>query len=360
MNDYISLYGGRAKAFDDSQKEKKIGIYRTRYEDKNDLDKNGKPKIKFNYYYIHNNKPVSKKDQERINKLGLAPAYNDVWISESADTKIQATGIDIKGKKQYRYKQDHIETSTKDKFLRLYKFIKAIQKLYTAMNEDLKKPLYRKERTITVILGLIKELNLRVGKEVYAQKNKSYGATSLKKNHIKFEQKDDGKLVAKFNFKAKSNKIVQYTLDNTILVNELIELIKLDGEKLFQYKKGDVVLRVTDVDLNHYIQEHMGKMFTAKDFRTFAANYYFIKSLLKETRNRSPDTQKIAKKNLSLAQNNTAFYLRHTKSISKKSYTMDLIREMYMSDPNYFIKNKFKQPLTVLTEMLKMFKDSNN
>jgi hypothetical protein len=101
----------------------------------------------------------------------------------------------------------------------------------------------------------------------------------------------------------------------------------------------------------------MGKNFSCKDFRTYAANFYFIKALLKETKNRNPVTQKIAKKNLSLAQENTAFYLRHTKSISKKSYTMDLIRDMYMNNSDYFIQNKNKQPLTILLDLLKIFKD---
>lgn len=345
----------RNMAFDDKQKTKKRGIYRVKYEDKNDLDKKNKPKIKFKYYHIENNKPVTEEEQLRIDKLGLAPAYEDVWVSDDPKSKIQATGIDAKGRKQYRYTQKHVETAGVDKFLRLYKFIKSIPKLNAAIEDAFKQPMYSKLRTISVMLGIIKELNMRVGKECYAKTNKSYGVTSMKKSHVKI---DETKMIAKFNFKAKSNKLVQYTLDNKELVDELINLMKLDGEKLFQYKTdSNNFLRVNDVDLNQFIQHNMGKEFTCKDFRTYAANYYFIKALLKETRNRTPQTQKIAKKNISLAQENTAYYLRHTKSISKKSYTMDHIRDMYMSNPNYFIENKNKQPLTILIDLLKIFKD---
>lgn len=345
----------REMAYDDKQKQKKKGIYREKYEDQNDLDKNGKPKIKFKYYYIKNNKSVSDEDQIRINKLGLAPAYNDVWVSEDPNSKIQATGIDAKGRKQYRYTLVHTNKANINKFLRLYKFIKAIPKLNDIMKEDIKKNLYTKERGICIMLNIVQELNMRVGKEYYAQKNKSYGISSLKKSHIKI---DEDKLIAKFNFKAKSNKQVQYTLTNTDLVKELILLLQLEGEKLFQYKNDNGnILRITDVDLNQYIQNNIGKDFSVKDFRTYAANFYFIKALLKETKNRNPVTQKIAKKNLSLAQENTAYYLRHTKSISKKSYTMDLIREMYINDSDYFIQNKNKQPLTILIDILKLFKE---
>lgn len=354
-NYLMNLQYNREMAYDDKQKKKKRGIYREKYEDKNDLDKKGNPKIKFRYFYIKNNQPVSDEDQIRINKLGLAPAYVDVWVSEDPKSKIQGTGIDAKGRKQYRYKQEHVKDASINKFLRLYKFIRSIPKLDTVMEADIKSMLYSKNRAIATMLYIVKELNMRVGKECYAKTNKSYGVSSLKKSHVKI---DETKLVAKFNFKAKSNKQVQYTLDNPDIVKQLIELMKLEGEKLFQYKtESGNIQRVTDVDLNQYIQENMGKEFSCKDFRTYAANFYFIKALLKETKNRNPVNQKIAKKNLSLAQENTAFYLRHTKSISKKSYTMDLIRDMYLTDSQYFIDNKNKQPLTVLIDLLKIFKE---
>lgn len=354
-NYLMNLQFNREMAYDDKQKKKKRGIYRVKYEDKNDLDKKGNPKLKFSYFYIKDNKPVSDEEQIRINKMGLAPAYVDVWVSEDPKSKIQATGIDAKGRKQYRYKQEHVKDASVNKFLRLYKFIKSIPKLDTAMEDDIKGSLYSKKRAIATMLYIVKELNMRVGKECYAKTNKSYGVSSLKKSHVKI---DETKLVAKFNFKAKSNKQVQYTLDNPDIVKQLIELMKLEGEKLFQFKtESGNIQRVTDVDLNQYIQENMGKEFSCKDFRTYAANFYFIKALLKETKNRNPVNQKIAKKNLSLAQENTAFYLRHTKSISKKSYTMDLIRDMYLTDSQYFIDNKNKQPLTVLIDLLKIFKE---
>ena len=348
----------REMAFDDKMKKKKKGIYRVKYEDKNDLDKKGTPKIKFNYYHIKDNRPVSDDEQNRINKLGLAPAYDDVWVSDDQNTKIQATGIDAKGRKQYRYTQFHVADAGINKFLRLYKFIKSIHKLETSMDKDIQGNLYSKNRTISTMLKIVQKLFMRVGKECYAKANKSYGITSMKKSHVKI---NETKIVAKFNFKAKSNKQVQYTLDDKVLVNELILLMNLDGEKMFQYKsESGNILKASDVDLNQYIQENMGKGFTCKDFRTYASNFYFVKALLKETKNRNPVNKKIIKQNLNLAQENTAHYLRHTKSISKKSYTMSLIRDLYADDPIYFIENKNKQPLTILLELLKTFKDKIN
>jgi DNA topoisomerase-1 len=346
----------RTPAYDDVSKKNKTGIYRVKYFDENDKDKKGEPKIKFKYYYAKNDKLVSLEDQKRIDSLGLAPSYEDVWVSSDSTSKIQATGIDIKGRKQYRYNKEHILNAEKEKFLKLYKFIKSMPKFEEIMEKDLNKPLYSKDRCISVMFYIIKELNIRVGKEVYARTNKSYGITSLKKSHVKIDEKTK---IAKFNFKAKSNKYVQYTLNDKLIVDELIKLMDLDGEKLFQFKNNeDLIYKVNDVDLNNYIRKNMDKDITVKDFRTYAANFYFIKALLSETRKRLPTTQKISKKNLSLAQENTAFYLRHTKSISKKSYTIDLIRNLYMNDPDYFITNKNKKPLTLLLEILKLYKQS--
>jgi len=39
---------------------------------------------------------------------------------------------------------------------------------------------------------------------------------------------------------------------------------------------------------------------------------------------------------------------------------MDLIRDMYMNESSFFIENKNKQPLTILLEILKIFKDKIN
>lgn len=353
-NNFI-LKGGKQLPYDEKQKKNKKGIYRIKYEDIKDLDKNGNPKIKFQYYYIKNNIEVSNDDILRINKLGIAPAYENVWVSDDPETKIQATGIDAKGRKQYRYHKYDIAESHKNKFLRLYKFIKAVPKLMKSLEKDIKSENFSKDHTIAIMLYIVKETNMRVGKEHYAKTNKSYGISSLKKTHLKINK---DKMIAKLNFKAKSNKQVQYTLDDPIILKKLQELFLLDGIKLFQYKSNGNILKVNDTDLNNYIRSNMGKDFTIKDFRTYASNFYFIKALLKETRNRTPNTQKIAKKNINLAQETTAFHLRHTKSISKKSYTMELIREKYLNDTIYFINNKNKQPLTILIELLKIFKNN--
>src|SRR5688572_7633049 len=53
------------------------------------------------FYYVYNNKPVKDKAQlERIKKLVLPPAWTNVWICPLSNGHIQATGFDVRKRKQ--------------------------------------------------------------------------------------------------------------------------------------------------------------------------------------------------------------------------------------------------------------------
>jgi len=311
---------------------------------------------KFKYFYIKNDKEVTSKDLERIKKLGIPPAWENLWVSIDPKSKIQAVGIDKKGRKQYRYHNDYIEIAEKKKFLRLYDFIKALPVLQTYIDEHSKLNIYDKFKVITTMLKIIKLTYMRVGKEQYARENKSYGISSLKKTHMNIT----GDII-RFNFKGKSKQRLNYVLINHDIKNHLQILEKLDGEKLFQYIDNDnKVKKITDSDINEYIQTFMGINFSVKDFRTYAANYHFINSLLNETKKRLPKNEKIKKKNILKSLKKTAKFLKHTKNISKKSYVMNFIIELYMNNPSYFISKKYDSINDVLLDLLKLYKKSIN
>lgn len=302
----------------------------------------------YNYYYVKTKKLVSKDDLERILNLKLPPAWNNVWISGDKRSDIQAVGIDSKNRKQYKYNEKHIATAEKEKFLRLFNFIKAIPKLDKVLMNHSRLHVYNKNRVIATMLTLVKELHLRVGKEQYAQKNKSYGVSSLKKTHVKITDN-----TIHFNFKGKSNQRLTYTLHNDVIKDHLQMLLKLEGDKLFQYIDADnYIKKINDSDINQYIQEYMGKEFTVKDFRTYAANYYFIKALLNETKKHSNNI----KKNIINAIKVSAKHLSHTRSISKKSYIMAYSINLYMSHPEFFVGKKYDDPQDVLIDILKSYK----
>ena len=214
-----------------------------------------------------------------------------------------------------------------------------------------KSPPYDIDRVIATMLTLVKLLHIRVGKEIYAKTNKSYGISSLRKKHLKI----DGDTIY-LRFKGKSKQILNYRLVNSKLANHLKMLLKLSGDRLFQFVDDNKIKIITDTDLNLYIQEYMGKNFTVKDFRTYAANHLFIKNLLNETKKRKPKNQKTIKKNIQKSIAQTAKYLKHTKAISKKSYIMSFAVNLYMNNPKYFADRKDKSVNDVLLELLHKYK----
>jgi DNA topoisomerase-1 len=340
----IQLIGGRDESYD--IRNYKNGIYRKKINNE------------FTYYYIKNNKLINKTDLERIKKLNIPPAWEHVWVSIDHKTPIQAIGIDNKGRKQYKYNTAHILQSEKNKFLRLYKFIKAIPKLENHLNVNLsntKLNYYDKNTVICTMLNIIKLTHMRVGKEQYARENKSYGISSLKKSHLKI----NGDLIV-FNFKGKSNKRLNYVINNINIKQHLSALLKLEGDKLFQFidENTNKIKKLAYTDLNHYIQNIMGKDFSIKDFRTYASNYHFIDSLLSETKKRNPKDYTSKKKNIINSIKRTAKYLKHTENISKKSYVMSFIIDFYMNNTSYFIDNVYNNSNDILINLLKLYKTS--
>lgn len=319
------------------------GIYRKKIDDK------------YKYYYTKNNVEVSATDYERIYKLIIPPSWDNVWVSNDPKTAIQVIGIDSKKRKQYKYNNEHIKKSTSTKFNRLFNFIKKIPKLEKSIKKHMKLPKYEKNKIISTMLMIVKKLYLRVGKEEYAKHNKSYGISSLEKKHIKI--KND---TFYLNFKGKSNQILKYKLKDKYLTNHIIELLKLKGDKIFQYVEDDKIKKISYVDLNKYVHKYMGPDFSVKDFRTYAANYYFIKSLIKITTENYPKNNVSIKKNIKKAVIQTAEYLHHTESISKKSYIMNFCVELYQTSPEFFVENKHLNINDIILKILSLKNDIIN
>lgn len=310
----------------------------------------------YDYHYVNNKKKVTATDLKRINALRIPPAWEDVWVNRDPSAAIQAIGKDIKGRKQYKYNQIHINTATEEKFLRMIEFIDALPSFVKILNQHSKLLFYEKNKIISLMLDIVALYHMRVGKEVYARQNKSYGVSSLRKKHAKIENN-----ILYFRFKGKSNQRLQYTIKDKHIVNDIKVLLKLEGDKLFQYlaldhRGNEKIYSVNDKDLNKYIQQYMGSQFTIKDFRTYGANETFISALLRETKKHLPKTKKQTKNNIIGAMKSTARQLKHTKAISKKSYVLNFAVELYMTNPELYIENKNMMPLDFLKMLLIMYK----
>ena len=85
---------------------------------------------KFAYVYSKTKKRVKEPNVlKRIKSLRIPPGYSNVIISSKKNSKVQAIGEDEKGRKQYVYSKQHIETQEKVKFKDLIIFGNNVEKI---------------------------------------------------------------------------------------------------------------------------------------------------------------------------------------------------------------------------------------
>ena len=73
----------------------------------------------------------------RVRALVLPPAWRDVWISPDPMGHIQATGVDIRGRTQYRYHDRWREQRDAQKFAHMLRFALALPALREGTLRDL-------------------------------------------------------------------------------------------------------------------------------------------------------------------------------------------------------------------------------
>ena len=109
---------------------------------------------------------------------------------------------------------------------------------------------------------------MRIGNQQYAERNQTYGLTTLRRKHLEIS----GKKI-KLQYKGKSHQEREVEIDDKELVKLIRKSAELPGYELFRYKDYKGKFRNVDSeDVNNYIHIYMGKSFSSKDFRTWVAS----------------------------------------------------------------------------------------
>ncbi|VWX56548.1 DNA topoisomerase (modular protein) [Burkholderiales bacterium 8X] len=211
---------------------------------------------------------TDEEDIGRIRRLAIPPAYTDVWICPLPNGHLQATGIDARGRKQYRYHADWRAHKDEVKFERLEAFGRALPKIRRRVARDLKatsKGRPDRELVLATLVRLLDTTFLRIGNEEYASTNGSFGLTTLRNRHADVYS---GQL--KLKFRGKSGVMHEAKVDDPRVAKVVRQCQQLPGQELFQYVDDDGSARtLSSTDVNEYIREAAGGEFTAKDFRTW-------------------------------------------------------------------------------------------
>ena len=220
-------------------------------------------------YFDPAGKRITDRDEiDRLNRIALPPAYTDAWFCPSDCGHLLATGIDARGRKQYRYNPEFRTRQEAEKFDGCAEFGRLLPRVRKNVARDLVRRGLTREPAVASVVRLLDLGAIRIGNESYAKTNKSFGATTLRRRHAKVS---GGTL--KLRFKAKSGQLREATISDRALASFVRKVQDLPGQHLFQYLDSEGEPRpVGSHDVNAYLCEAMGEHFTAKNFRTWHAS----------------------------------------------------------------------------------------
>ncbi|MGL4554210.1 MAG: DNA topoisomerase IB [Gemmataceae bacterium] len=267
------------------------------------------------FSYRHpTHEPVRDADTlKRIRSLALPPAWRDVWVCSRPDGHLQATGRDVKGRKQYRYHPRWRETRDTSKFGRMVAFGRALPRVRERVEADLGLPGLPRDKVLATVVRLLELTLIRVGNEEYARENRTYGLTTLLARHASVTG-----AAIRFAFRGKSGVRHAIDLKDPRLARIVRRCQDLPGQELFRYLDDAGEARAVDsADVNAYLRDAAGDDFTAKDFRTWAGTVLAACSL----RDLGPcDTDADTKRNVVRAVEAVAARLGNTPAVCRKSY----------------------------------------
>jgi len=280
---------------------------------------------RFRYENARGRKITDKAHLERIASLAIPPAWREVWISPRAGAKLQATGIDKAGRRQYLYHPAFRARQEQAKFDSLIGFAEKLPDLRQAMAEHMEQEPLSFEWTAAVAVRLINLGWFRVGDERYARKFRTFGITTLRKSHVRVR----GSRIA-FRFRAKHRVLVHTAVVDTELAGALKELLAARGGRtLFRYRHNDELVALSARRLNDYIREYMGEDFTAKDFRTWGGTLLAAIALAE----REPaETVAAQKRTIAAVMRTVGEQLGNTPAVARASYVSPAVVEQYLDD----------------------------
>ncbi len=273
-------------------------------------------------YFNGDEKIKDKEEIERINKLAIPPAWENVWICALKNGHLQATGIDAKQRKQYRYHPLWNALRNHTKFYRMLQFGYALPKMRLQLEKDLAIKSLEKRKVLAVVVSLMERTNIRIGNNIYEKLYGSFGLTTLKDKHVNIKGQK-----LKFSFKGKKGVYHDIELKNAKLAKAVQNCKEIPGRELFQYYDENGQRHAIESGMvNDYIKEISGEDFTAKDFRTWSGT---VNALIAFKEIGEAESDKEYKSKVKEALEKVAAHLGNTATVCRKYYVHPLIINLY-------------------------------
>jgi DNA topoisomerase-1 len=268
----------------------------------------------------------------RIGALAIPPAWREVWICMDPRGHLQATGIDAAGRKQYLYHERWRAHRDREKFDSMIAFGRALPRLRRRVARDLRDAGDRRSRSVDerlprerVLACSVRLLDLgffRIGSDDYAERNESFGLTTLRREHVAI----DGEQLV-FDFPAKSGqRRVQAIADGDALAIVADLRRRRSGDQLLAYRERGHWVELTAEQVNDYVKRASGGDFTAKDFRTWNATVLAAVALAVDD---DATTKGARERRVKAAIKTTAAYLGNTPAVCRASYVDPRVIDRY-------------------------------
>ena len=262
-------------------------------------------------YYDGTKKIDEDKIIARLNALAVPPSYTDIWYCKQDNGHIQATGQDQTGKKQYFY---HAKWRTyQDSFK--YRYLAEIADILPSWRRKIRKDLKQehsneKKRLLATMGRLLDRTGMRIGNKASAKENKTFGMTTLRKNHIK--QVDEH--CCTLSYKGKGDVKIERELHDALLCDILQDIIEHHGQDLFTYEdRSGETHQISASTFNSYLKEttNIDEM-SAKDLRTWRFSVLFLETLCKLKSKGRKITQSAVLETISEITGNTPAILKES------------------------------------------------
>lgn len=274
------------------------------------------------FKYLYKNKIVKDKTTlQRIRSLVIPPAWREVWICKIAEGHLQATGLDVRNRKQYKYHPLWNELRNKTKFFRLPQLGKLLPSIRKKLEADLSLPGLPKNKVLAAVVSLMEKTGIRIGNEFYEKLYGSFGLTTLKDKHAEIKGSE-----LKFCFRGK--KGVEHTI--SLKSRKLAKIVQncrdIPGKELFQYIDENGERHSIDSGMvNDYIRSLAGEEFTAKDFRTWCGTVAALTAIIENGLDQNLDS----KKKVIAVLDKVSEQLGNTRTVCKKYYVHPSLLELY-------------------------------
>jgi DNA topoisomerase I len=278
----------------------------------------------FAYVDSHQKAIRDAKVRERLQKLAVPPAWEDVKLARDPKSHIQAVGRDKAGRLQYKYHEKWTETAHAVKQEKLELFGDKLGEVRTWIEGQLRRQTIDADFALGCALALLDRVGLRVGYPEYSREDGGRGATTLTRKDVAIK---DG--VVRLRFFGKGGKRVQRIVEDAALARALTLLKTQPGEMLFRWKGKDGEEHCLEAEeVNAALRQRFSETTSARDFRTFRASS-IVAGALQEI-----DPANMAKRRDALKQSikASARFLANTPTVARGSYVHPLVQDAFTDE----------------------------